>query len=750
MKEFLDKLKNNEYISKYLYQKVLDNNKNLIPNNFDIDQYNDNVLEKLYLKYKDYFENMYKGIDNNIHLDKEQIKAILSDEDYSLIIAGAGSGKTTTMASKVKYLVDIKNVDPSKIVVMSYTKKATEELEKRIVYDFKIPARVTTFHSLGLMYTRSIFKNRKCYVVDEFKRQEIFLNYFKEYLFKDKRKLKEILEIFDHEHVMKKWVFGNFFKENYDRYYTFEEFFNAYKKFKLKEAKNIEETIYNIIDNDLNKESICTIKGELVRSKSEAIIANFLYTNNIEYSYEKIYPNLMDENKIYKPDFTLNLAGENVYLEYFGLNNKKYQEIRKLKEQYHYKHHNKFIGLEYSEADILIDQLKNELINLGFALKPKSPKEIYYALLDRNPCAQFYPFKDLIYSVIDGIKSQENRKEYKIKILDCINTLDVENNGLYLKQFDYINNFYLYYQNCLFGGLEYGFDFSDMIYYANKYINNISKDENVDYLIIDEYQDISKERYIFTKNIIDKANAKIVAVGDDWQSIFSFAGSKIEYIYNFQKYFPGAKLLKITKTYRNSQELIEYCGNFIMKNNTQIKKKLISEKDILNPIQFILFEPLTEYQVLKKLILNIHNQNKDHNILILGRTNAIVDACFLEPEFKDELGTKVKFIGYEDIEIDAMTIHKSKGLTADEVIIIGLNRNFPKNNNSDFWMLNLFKEKLVEEDIAFAEERRLFYVALTRTKNRVYLLVNKDPKSRSCFVNEIYNIIKEKCLVTEK
>ena len=97
-----------------------------------------------------------------------------------------------------------------------------------------------------------------------------------------------------------------------------------------------------------------------------------------------------------------------------------------------------------------------------------------------------------------------------------------------------------------------------------------------------------------------------------------------------------------------------------------------------------------------------------------------------------------------------MTIHKSKGLTADEVIIIGLNRNFPKNNNSDFWMLNLFKEKLVEEDIAFAEERRLFYVALTRTKNRVYLLVNKDPKLRSFFVNEIYNIIKEKCLVTEK
>ena len=93
---------------------------------------------------------MYSGIDDNIKLDEEQIKAILSDEDYSLIIAGAGTGKTTTMAAKVRYLV------------MSYTKKATEELDKRIRLDFGIPVNVTTFHSLGLMYIRSIFKDRKC------------------------------------------------------------------------------------------------------------------------------------------------------------------------------------------------------------------------------------------------------------------------------------------------------------------------------------------------------------------------------------------------------------------------------------------------------------------------------------------------------------------------------------------------------------------------------------------------------------
>lgn len=149
--EFLNKINSCKYISNLLYINIKNNFPNIIPTNFDIDNYNNNVLQKEYIKYKDYFENMYKGIDDNICLDEEQIKAILADEDYSLIIAGAGTGKTTTMASKVKYLVDIKKVEPSKIAVMSFTKKATEELEQRIVGDFQIPVNVTTFHSLGMM-----------------------------------------------------------------------------------------------------------------------------------------------------------------------------------------------------------------------------------------------------------------------------------------------------------------------------------------------------------------------------------------------------------------------------------------------------------------------------------------------------------------------------------------------------------------------------------------------------------------------
>lgn len=745
VEEFLIKINSSKYISNLLYTKVKTEFPNIIPINFDIDKHNEIVLQREYFKYKEYFENMYKGIDDNIHLDEEQIKAILADEDYSLIIAGAGTGKTTTMAAKVKYLVDIKKVEPSKIVVMSFTKKATEELEKLIVKKFQIPVNVTTFHSLGMMYIRKIVAPKKVYVIDENNRNQIFIDYFKQNIFPYKNKIKEIIEIFDSASLYKNWVFGNYFKENYDKFNSFEEYFENYKKYKMNQVSDICKFIEDKIERDLNQENIYTLKRELVKSQKEARIANFLFRNGIEYEYEKRYTELMDEGRTQKTDFTLFLSGEKVYLEYFGMNDEVYNANRKRIKENHILHHDMFIELDYTHANYLEEKLKQELEKLGFILKPKTYDEIYEFILDSNQTSQFYVFKDFLYDIIDVLKSSTKKDIYKQVVNDFINTLDGKEKEIARKQFYYINDFYYYYQSQLYNTLEYGFDYSDMIYYANKYIEkmNVIDDLDFKYLIIDEYQDISQERYILTKKIANKNNAKVIAVGDDWQSIYSFTGSKIEYIYNFQQYFPGAKLLKITKTYRNSQNLINYSGDFVMKNPVQIKKELISNKELLNPIRFIMFDEGNEYSKLKELILKIHDNNPDHKILILARNNNMIDKCY-DSDLKDDLGTKIRYVGYEDISIDGMTIHKSKGLTSDEVIIIGLNNSFPHKDYDKYWFISLFKQRKLNEPIVDAEERRLFYVALTRTKNYVYLLVNSNSKLRSPFVNEIYNIIKEK------
>lgn len=737
--EFLNKVKNNEYISNRLYQSVKDEYQT-----FNKEEYNNKVLDSLKEKYKDYFQNMFKGIDDNIVLDDEQIKAILSDEDSALIIAGAGTGKTTTMTAKVKYLVDIKKVEPSKILVMSYTKKATQELEKRIVGDFNIPAHITTFHSLGLEYIRNIFKNRKCSVIDYNDREEIFFNYFCE-VFKDKNKLKDILNTFEVSKVNMSWIFSKWFLQNYEKFNTFEELIEEYKKHKIEEAKNssigIKGFINNWVEKRINSEDVVTIQGEYVKSASEAVIANYLYKNGIMYSYEKIYSELMEDRKVYKPDFTIDVAGEEIYIEYFGIDEEKYNKNKEQKIKFHKEHNNKFIDLDMTPIEKIEEELNKKLQEYGVKYNKKTDEEIYSRILDNNKLSLIYPFKNFFYEIINVIKESVNRENYQEIIKDYINTLKEEKNDA-IKQYKYLNEFYVYYQKNLYGAEIYKFDYSDLLYYANKYIENISinNDLNFEYIIIDEYQDISQYKYELAKKTVDRNHAKIYAVGDDWQSIYSFSGSRIEYTYNFKKYFKDAVLFRINRTYRNSQELLNVSGEFVMRNPDQIKKYLLSNKHLNRPVEFVYFDDNHEYDKLKEIILNIHNSNPHHNILVLGRTNAIINRCFDTDYLNDELGTKISFVGYEDIELEGMTIHKSKGLTFDEVIVIGLNKSFPSSDKSNYWIISLFRYPSVIEKIPYAEERRLFYVALTRTKNKVYLLVNKDETKQSVFINEIKEI----------
>ena len=211
-----------------------------------------------------------------------------------------------------------------------------------------------------------------------------------------------------------------------------------------------------------------------------------------------------------------------------------------------------------------------------------------------------------MYECISDIKESKDRNNYLSVVNNYLSNVNTEEKREMVRQFYYINDFYHYYQNKLFGSNEYGFEYSDLIYYANKYISTISSDNMLkfDYIIIDEYQDISKDRYDIVNNTRNRNDSNIVAVGDDFQSIYQFSGSRIDFTYNFEKYFKGAKLLKISKTYRNSQELTDYSGTFVMRNENQIKKVLVSDKHEKYPIRFVTFKKIdsndnSEYLKLK-------------------------------------------------------------------------------------------------------------------------------------------------------
>ena len=722
---------------------------------------------------RNYFHNMFKEIDPNIILDDDQINAVINDDPAVLILTGAGTGKTTTMVAKVKYLVDIKHVDPSKIVVVSYTRRAVEELRNLINDQFDINTDVTTFHSLAYKYIRRLFHNKMCEVVDYNFKEKVFYDYI-EKLYKEER-INQLIDNFkksefekflnnkgDENDIIVYFKYSNYFLTNYKKYNDYESFFKDYKEYRIETAEQkdgitqeIEKWIYRQYSADEKDKGILTIKGDYVKSRGEAVIANFLYKHGINYSYEKIYENLVEDRKIYKPDFTLNLEGENVYLEYFGMNSTSYNRIKNMKINFHNRNNNKFIYIDRMNMKEIESTLDSKLKEQGFVYKDRSDEEIYNHILEHNKLSPINDLKKLFYNILENIKGNVNRNNYQIIIKNYINTLPNSLQPLAMKQFELFNEFYIYYTERLYKPDIYTFDFADLLYYVNKYISDrkyLNDLTQYEYIIIDEYQDISDGEYQLTKKTADRFNSKVYAVGDDWQSIYAFRGSNIGYSINFNKYFYNPTTFFIRNVYRNSQELVDISSEFIMQNPYQIHKELISKKHLRDPIRFIeyndkiddnLYDDRIEYQTLKKLISKIHEKNPDHSILILARNNNMINKCFYDSEFIKAGDNRIKIRSIEDIELEGMTIHKSKGLTYDEVIIIGMNQDFPNENHYEHWILSLFKNKPIDKDYKDSEERRLFYVALTRTKNYVYILYNCNEEHRSIFVDQIKEICEE-------
>lgn len=464
----------------------------------------------------EYFDNLFKDVDKNIYLDLEQRKVIIDDSKYLMVVAGAGSGKTTTMSAKVKYLVEIKKVDPKKIVLISFTNKAVGELRERINGNFNIPCHISTFHSLAFS------------------------------ILKECGKTFEIMT-FPHK------IVENFLKNN------------------KKEAKILKNPQYCI-----------------------------------------------------------------------------------------------------------------EFINL-------------------------YKNNPIVF---------HNKTKY-IKAL--------------LKLYDY----YISYMN-----ENNLIDFEDMINKCYEELKNGNVKINYEYIIIDEFQDISLNRYKLVEIISEISDAKIIVVGDDWQAIFSFAGSDVNLFHEFSK---KANVFKLTNTYRNSQELIDIAGSFVMKNDNQIKKQLKSNKKLKSVINIVGYFKKTRSlcKVIDKLVKEFGLKQK---ILLIGRYKFDIDGYVYNKKIIKE-DSKIIYNKYKDLDITFLTAHASKGLGYDNVVILNVNNDeygFPSLKKTDKIKRSLINN---EEDYLYAEERRLFYVALTRTKNKVYILYEIGKKS--IFIKELnkYKEINNKIVI---
>ena len=265
---------------------------------------------------------------------------------------------------------------------------------------------------------------------------------------------------------------------------------------------------------------------------------------------------------------------------------------------------------------------------------------------------------------------------------------------------------------------EYNIDFDDMIIYATNLVKKNGIKKNYKYIIIDEYQDISKIRFNLIYEILKKLNSNLMCVGDDYQAIYGFSGSNVSLFLNFFNYFPDSKRKKIKNTYRNSYELINTSLKFIKKNPYQLRKNIHATFLFKNPIVLVYYD---DYLKTYNNLFNYLYLEDEKNILVLARYNKDLD--------------EVKKIEHSGINIRYLTVHMAKGLEEDNVVLLKFSNDylgFPSkimNNN----ILDMINENM--EDIPYAEERRLFYVALTRCKKRIYILVPKN--NPSIFIKEI-------------
>ena len=346
----------------------------------------------------------------------------------------------------------------------------------------------------------------------------------------------------------------------------------------------------------------------------------------------------------------------------------------------------------------LLSYITDEYLKSYGKYHKQANKRIKRILRENNP----YMLKNLIITFISL---------YKANHTDINLIFNLYQKSHFIKK-DYLRiilEIYTIYKNELESA---GFlDFNDMITIATNKINlNIIKTK-YKFIIIDEFQDTSLIRFNLIYAIIKQNNAKLFAVGDDYQSIYRFSGCDLNIFINLKKYLPDLNIINLDYNYRNNQTLINIANHFIMKNKKQIKKRTICIKDASKPIIIIFYKD--KNTIFQKIIQNIEGC-----ITVLGRNN------------KDKENFKIE----ETDNIKFLTIHSSKGLEDDNIILINLENKITglpsKIKNHD--ILNLITDK---DTYPYEEERRLFYVALTRSRNNVYLLVPYN--NYSVFVKEL-------------
>lgn len=678
-----------------------------------VKQHNEEVITFLLDMHKEFFDHCLK-----YPLDKQQRRSIVSEEENCLVVSSAGSGKTSSIVGKVKYLTEIKKVNPQNILLISYTNKAAAELTERMGIT---GLRGYTFHKLALdIIGQTTGQKPSIYE----KTDALFVKIYHE-LLNDKKFKESVIEYFiDYQTPEKEWE-----KRKNER------------RQQLSEQKDVRL-----------KASFPDMDGKTVyvRSEQEQKICFALSSLSVKFRYEEPYEHpLADEmHSQYKPDFSIYFeqSGKTrrVYLEHFGVDehglvpiwfakdrgityeeaNQKYNDGITWKKAAHEKFGTELLttsSADFHYSDIR-EKLKNLLEKTDVPIQEKTDAELYDMILPPNS-KQEKAFIRLVVTFVTLIKSSCKSVDEVLR--------QTKNAGDERSTFIIKNIFQPVYKRYIEELTNINqIDFTDAILQATD-ICRSSHSVKYDYIIVDEFQDISVDRYNFLK-VLREGNppAKLYCVGDDWQSIYRFSGSDMALFNQFSYYFGQTEINKIETTYRFGEPLVSLSSQFIQRNEAQIKKNIHPfNPQVKTELQFCDYERREYCNVIGQLVASIP---LDKSVFLLGRYS--FDDYYLSFMYKSVKEGNRFFYIIGDRKIEFLTVHKSKGLEADYVIVLQCNKDtygFP-SLVSDDPVLNYVLTK--SDQYPYGEERRLFYVAITRAKVKTYVLY--DRRFPSVFVDE--------------
>ena len=653
-------------------------------------------------------------------LTESQRKACVINEDNNLVLAGAGSGKTSVIIAKTGYLIQSGLAKPHEILIIAYAKKASKETDERI--KAKLPGiddvKTSTFHKLGLDII-GITTGKKPRVSklqeDSAEFNALINRIITELTQRDTSYNQRVIDYFV-THLIP-------YKSEFD-YKEQGEYFSAMKDGNVRSLKSRLQWAQK-------RSEMTSLKQEQLKSFEEVVIADFLFVNGIEYQYEASYKydtSTADKTQ-YHPDFYL--PEYDIYIEHFGIDRKgntppffgqiTYKADMDWKRCLHRERGTTLIEtFSYQmQEGTLTDDLFSKLEALSVRFNPMSFEQLVLLLHEIKEEKKATELTKLIVKFLDLFKQSEHTFE-KLRAkanqhrekTRCHAFLDIFEPILaeYTKELCRTNSV----------------DFNDMIRKATDYVHSGQYKPRFKYILVDEFQDISAIRADLVKVLVDQGDdAVLTCVGDDWQSIYRFTGSDINYTGKFDQYFGYTEKVLLDKTFRYNDKVNAFSKTFITENPAQLEKAITAHSTISgNGVTLVGYYQDKGNAVLKCLE-QIRAMHPDPaTVYILGRYG------FTKPDQFDALQVQ-----YPEYTITYDTVHGSKGKEADFVIVVDVNNakyGFPSKINDDS-LLDLVLPP--EEPYQFAEERRLFYVALTRTKNHTFVLYDVD--ARSAFIKEI-------------